>query len=103
MEVPSEAFVHDRGALGQVGTKSDPVGVGDADPAGHYVVGHPGELVDAEDLNRARVAQPHPGVLEVVDGAGTHIGPNHVVEHPEEAVKVDGVGPHEAMREQVQA
>ena len=32
---------------GEVGAEPDPVGVGDADPARHHVVGHPGELVHA--------------------------------------------------------
>ena len=42
---------------GEVGAEPDPVGVGDAHAVRHHVVGHPGELVDAEDLHRAGLAQ----------------------------------------------
>src|SRR5450631_2681949 len=84
-----EALVHHRGALGQVGTQPDPVGVGDTDPARHHVVGHPGELVDAEDLDGSGVAQTQAGALAVLDVAGAHVGPHDVGEHAEEAVKVD--------------
>ena len=98
-----EALVHHRGAAGQVGAEAHPVGVGDAHAGRHDVVGHPGELVDPEHLHRARLAQPQPGALEALDGAGAEVGPHDVGEHAEDAVEVDGVGRDEPVREQVQA
>ena len=72
-------------------------------PGRHDVVGHPGELVDPEHLHRARLAQPQPGALEPLDGAGAEVGPHDVGEHAEDAVEVDRVGRDQTVREQVQA
>ena len=85
----AEALVHDRGAAGQVGAEPHPVGVGDPHAGRHDVVGHPGELVDPEHLHRARLAQPQPGALEALDGAGAGVGPHDVGQHAEDAVEVD--------------
>ena len=43
----AEALVHHGRALGEVGAEAHPVGVGDAHPGGHDVVGHRRELVEA--------------------------------------------------------
>ncbi len=57
-----EAFVHDRGAFGQVRTEADAVGVGNPDAGGDHVVHHARELVHAVDgdgaarRSRARVS-----------------------------------------------
>src|SRR3954447_26661454 len=98
----AEPLVHDRRPGGEVGAEPDPVGVGDAYAARHHVVGHPGELVHAEDLDRAGLAQAQPRALEPLDLAGAVVGPHHVVEDCEDAVEVDGVGLDQAVREQVQ-
>ena len=59
-------------------------------PGRHDVVGHPRELVDAEHRAPGRdCAQPQPGALEALDGAGAAVGPHDVVEHAEDAVEVD--------------
>ena len=58
-------------------------------PVGHDVVGHPRELVDPEDLDRPVGAQPQPGRLEVVDGAGPGAGPHDVGQDAEDAVEVE--------------
>ena len=89
--VVDEALVHDRRALGQVRAEADPVGVGDAHAGGQHVVGHPRELVDAEDLHRALAAQRQPGALEVLDRARPEAGPHDVGQQAEDAVEVDAV------------
>ena len=87
------ALVHHGRALGQVGAEPDAVGVGDAHPGRHHVVGHPRELVDAEHLHRrSRGPQRQPGALEPVGRARPRARPHHVVEHPEQAVEVDRRG-----------
>ena len=50
--VVDEALVHHGGAGREVGAEADPVGVGHAYAGRQHVVGHPGELVHAEDLHR---------------------------------------------------
>ena len=98
-----EAFVHDGGAFGEVGTEADAVGVGDPDAGGHHVVHHARELVDAEDGDGAAPAQLGAGQFEAFHGGGAEVGPHDVGELAEDAVQVDGVGPDQAVREQVQA
>jgi hypothetical protein len=98
-----EALVHDGRAFGQVRTEAHPVGVGDADTGGQDVVGHPRELVDAEDADVAvcrREAQP--GELEALHGAGAGAGPHDVGEQAEDAVEVDAVRGDQPVAEQVQ-
>ena len=85
-----------------MGAEAHAVGVGDPHPGRQHVVGHPRELVDAVHLHRAERAQPQPGLLEALDGAGPDAGPDHVAEGAEDAVEVDRVGLHEAVGEQVQ-
>ena len=97
-----EALVHHGGALGQVRAEAHAVGVGDPHAGRQHVVGHPRELVDAVHLDRSEGAQPQPGLLETLDRAGAHAGPDHVAEGAEHAVEVDRVGLHEAVGEQVQ-
>jgi hypothetical protein len=61
------------------------------------------ELVDAEHLEGAPAAQRQPGLLEVLRGARAGRGPDDVGEDVEDAVEIDAVRSHKAMREQVQA
>ena len=84
--------MHDGGALGEVRAEPDPVGVGDPDPGGQHVVGHPGELVDPEhgDVPCAAVS-PHPGQLEAVDGTGPGVVHTTLVSRPKMPVEVDRV------------
>ncbi len=87
-----------------MGTQTHAVGVADAHAGRHHVVGHARELVDAEHLH-ATVGghQAQSRRLEVVDRAGTAIGPDDVGQHAEDAVDVHVVRPDQAVREQVQA
>src|SRR4051794_37955689 len=82
--VVDEALVHDRRTRGQVGAEADAVAVRDAYAVRHHVVGHPRELVDAEDLERSLGAKPQATGLEVVDRAGPGTGPDHVGQDAED-------------------
>ena len=99
-----EALVHDRGALGQVRTQPDPVGVGDPDAGGQDVVDHPRELVHAEDghvpVGGAEQRATGRGQVGGEHRAGG--GPGHVGQQPEDAVQVGAVRTDEPGGQQVQ-
>lgn len=97
-----EAFVHDRGAFGEVGTQTDAVGVGNAHTGGNDVVNHPRELVHAEDHNVAALAQARAGQFEAVNRGGAEVGPHNVGQLAEDTVQVDAVRLDQAVREEVQ-
>src|SRR5674476_30876 len=86
-----EALVHHRGALGEMGAQTHPVGVGDPDAGRDHVVHHPRELVDAEDRRSVAVdrAQPQPGLLEPFGRARPAIGPHDIGQYPEDTVQVE--------------
>ncbi len=94
--------MHDGGAACEVGAEADPVGVGDAHARRDDVVDHPGELVHAEDGDRAADAQAGADQLETVDRAGAEVGPHDIGEQAEEAVEVHAVRLHQTVRQQVQ-
>ena len=99
-----EALVHHRGAAGQVRAQPHPVGVGDAHPGRHDVVGHPRELVDPVHRDRPVPGQqPQPGRLEPVDGARPDAGPHHVGSTPKMPSRLSPCGRDQPVREQVQA
>src|SRR5665647_2157996 len=99
-----EALVHHRGALGEMGAQTHPVGVGDPDAGRDHVVHHPRELVDAEDRRSVAVdrAQPQPGLLEPFGRARPAIGPHDIGQYPEDTVQVETVRAHQPVREQMQ-
>ena len=62
-------------------------------PGRDHVVGHPRELVDAVDGERA-AGEPHrePDVVDVATGDRAAVGPHDVVQHAEDAVEVQRSG-----------
>ena len=100
----AEALVHDGGAGGEVGAEADPVGVGDAharsarrsrSSAGTCRRRRP--ATGRRPRRRSRVA------LEAVDRRRGRRWSRRRWQHAEDAVEVDRVGLHQAVREQVQA
>jgi hypothetical protein len=74
--------------LGQMRAEPDTIGVGDAHTSGHDVVGHPRELVDADDLQRDPCPpRAQPGGRQCVDRDGAD---NVLGYAPVNAVNVDG-------------
>ena len=99
-----ESLGHDRGSFGQVGTQPHAVGVDHAHPGGRDVVEHVRELVHQVDSHVAAVLHEHqvPDLVEDRSIEDAEIGPDVVVQDPEDAVQVDPVGLDVAHRQQVQ-
>jgi len=96
-----EAFMHHRGALGQVRTQTDAIGVGDPHTCGNHVVNHARELVHAVNHHVAALTQARTGHFKTLDGGWAEVGPYDVGELAEDAIQVDAVGLDQTVRKEV--
>ena len=71
--------MHDGGALREVRTEPDTIGITDAYPRGDDVIDHAGETVDAVDNNRSTLYQFETCGSEGFYRAGAKIGPYDVL------------------------
>lgn len=86
-----------------MGAQTHAIGIGDPHTAGHHVVGHARELVDAvhgEDATTSTLFPTH--AFHQVDRDRPEVGPGHVGEQSERAIEVQCAGLGEAMREKMQ-
>ena len=95
--------MHDRGALSEVSTEADAVGVANADAVRHDIVHHARELVHRVDGNRAAGGQAAADHLEVGNRARAVVGPYNVGQQTEDAVHVQAVRLDRAVGEEVEA
>ena len=99
-----KALMHDSCAFGEVRAQTNAIGVSDTNAAGHDVIDHAWELVDAEDLKLlSAAARPDADVRERLYGNRTERRPSDVGEESEDACEVDRARFHQSMAEQVQA
>src|SRR5690554_1987431 len=98
-----ETFVHDGSAFAHVGAQTNPGGVGDAHALGYHVVGHLRELVYRFHFEGAAFNTGLQLTLrQLVQVDGTFVGPGQVRQQAENTVQLQGVGPGQAMGNQVQ-
>lgn len=96
-----EALVHHNGARREVGAKSNARCIRDAHAFRRDVIGQSRKAVDTLRLN-AGAQQCRPQLIKISRVHGPRVRPHHVLELPEDALEIDGVGGNEQVREQVQ-
>ena len=95
--------MHDGGSLSKVGAQAHAVRVANANAGRYNVVHHAGEFVNGVDNDWAAGGEAAAHHLEIGDGAGAVVGPDHVIEVAEDAIHIQAVRLDRAVRKEVQA